>query len=379
MIIANKEKIFNSLLASVNKCDICPRMCNRKKVLSDLNGNINSKVVFIAEAPGRLGAECTGIPLYGDITGNNFETLLSNIGWNRDEVFITNAILCNPQDENGNNATPTKEEICNCSYYLNMILELIEPEVIVTLGAKALEALNNIENHKYTLKQNVATLVSWRGTKIFPMYHMSPRAAIHRSLTQQRTDFIALSHEVSPQTGLKKNQGKNNQNKNFDTSKQAKLSAMAEYIVYYLRDLSFFKLTKLLYLIDFKHLDKFQTTISNSIYLRMQEGPWIPYLKNVIQESKNIKTIQQNGKPALIYSSDNSYFNLTDKEIDFINELLDELKDATDSEIKTKVYLTKPMKYILRKEKKGEMMLKTPVLYKNKTVEELNSTLKNDE
>lgn len=372
MIISSKEKFFDSLLSSVNECDICPRMCNRKKVLSNLNGNINSKVVFIAEAPGRLGAECTGIPLYGDATGNNFETLLSNIGWNREDVFITNAILCNPQDENGNNATPTKDEICNCSYYLNMVLELIEPEVVVTLGAKALEALNNIENHEYTLKDNVATLVPWHGTKIFPMYHMSPRAAIHRSMIQQRTDFIALSHEVSPQKGLKKSASSQTRNATFDSTKQIKLSAMAEYIVYYLKSVSFFKLTKVLYLIDYNHLIKNNTTISNSIYLRMQEGPWIPYLKNIMQESRNIKTIMQGGKPTLVYSSNNSTFNLTKEEIKFINELLDQFRSINDSDIKKRVYMTKPMKYILRKEKSGAMMLKTPVLYKNCTVEDLN-------
>lgn len=372
MISSNKEKIFNLLLNSVNKCDICPRMCNRKKVLSNLNGNINSKVVFIAEAPGRLGAECTGIPLYGDVTGNNFERLLSNIGWTRDDVFITNAILCNPQDEKGNNATPTKEEICNCSYYLNMVLELIEPEVVVTLGAKALEALNNIENHEYTLKDNVATLVSWHGTKIFPMYHMSPRAAIHRSLIQQRTDFIALSHEVSPKTGLKKITNRSNQNNSFDVSKQAKLLAMTEYIVYYLKNVTFFKLTKLLYLIDYNYLIKNSTTISNCIYLRMQEGPWIPYLKNIVQESKNIRSFKNNGKPTLMYSSNNTTFNLSKDEIRFIEEFVEKFKDTTDSDIKKRVYLTKPMKYILRKEKNSAMMLKTPVLYKNCTVEELD-------
>lgn len=372
MITTSKEKIFSLLLNSVNKCDICPRMCDRKKVLSNLNGNINSKVVFIAEAPGRLGAECTGIPLCGDVTGNNFESLLSNIGWSRNDIFITNAILCNPQDENGNNATPTKEEVYNCSYYLDMVLELIEPEVIVTLGAKALEALNHIENHNYTLKDDVATLLPWNGTHIFPMYHMSPRAAIHRSLLQQRTDFIALSHEVSPKTGLKKVLNTNRQRTNFNVTTQVKLSAMAEYIVYHLKEVSFFKLTKLLYLIDYTHLINTHTTMSNSIYLRMQEGPWIPYLKNVIQESNNVVTIKRNGKPVLVYSSNNMTFNLSHGEIAFIDELLKKYENTSDSEIKIKVYMTKPMKYILRKEKNGAMMLKTPVLYKNCTAEELD-------
>ena len=45
----------------------------RRKVFSEANGNIDSKALFIAEAPGRLGADKTGIPLYGDRTGDNFE------------------------------------------------------------------------------------------------------------------------------------------------------------------------------------------------------------------------------------------------------------------------------------------------------------------
>ena len=60
-LISNKNKSleFEKLVSSINSCKKCQRMCNRKKVLSYENGNINSKVMFIAEAPGRLGAEQT--------------------------------------------------------------------------------------------------------------------------------------------------------------------------------------------------------------------------------------------------------------------------------------------------------------------------------
>lgn len=369
----DKSDYFNSLLSSVAKCNICQRMCNRKKVLSFLNGNISSKVVFIAEAPGRLGAECTGIPLYGDVTGNNFETLLANIGWSRDDIFITNAILCNPQDDNGNNATPTHEEISNCSYYLEMIIELIKPEVIVTLGGRALEALNNIETHNYELKNDVATLVPWHGIKLFPMYHMSPRAAIHRSLTQQRADFITLSHEVSPKTGIKK-QEENKYKPLKDVSRlQSRIASMVDYIVFKVRRISFFKLTKLLYLIDYNYLNFYNHTMSNCIYLRMQEGPWIPYLKNIVYENENIYTTMTNRQPILRYSSFDEPLNLSENEKDFIDKYVELYKDVTESAIKTAVYMTAPMKYILRQENAGRNMLKTPVIYKNLTIVELDN------
>ena len=142
---------FEDLIQSVQHCDLCDRLACRNKILSEANGNIKSKVLFIAEAPGRLGADRTGIPLFGDCTGNNFEAFLSSIGWNRENVFITNAVLCNPRQENGNNATPTNEEVENCSVYLEMAISLVDPDVIVPLGLTALSALNMIRPHNITV------------------------------------------------------------------------------------------------------------------------------------------------------------------------------------------------------------------------------------
>lgn len=159
----SKEDRFKDLVESVQHCDICPRLCARRKVLSSANGSLDSKVLFVAEAPGRLGADRTGVPLCGDRTGDNFELLLANIGWRRQDVFITNAVLCNPKQENGNNATPTAEEIGNCSAYLEMVIALVSPDVVVTLGATALTALDLLMPHGIELRQGVAQLVPWRG------------------------------------------------------------------------------------------------------------------------------------------------------------------------------------------------------------------------
>ncbi|MDA0690814.1 MAG: hypothetical protein O3A78_07680 [Nitrospinae bacterium] len=69
--------------------------------------------------------------------------LLDHIGWSRDAVFFTNAALCNPL-QNGNNRRPTAGEIRNCSSYLESVLEIIQPEIVVTLGAVGLEAINRL-------------------------------------------------------------------------------------------------------------------------------------------------------------------------------------------------------------------------------------------
>ena len=201
----NKQEIdFNDLISEVKNCNLCPRMCNRTKVLSEKNGNITSKIMFIAEAPGRHGADCTGIPLHGDITGKNFEELLQGIKWKREDVFITNAVLCNPRDDEGNNAQPEPEEIENCNDYLKRTIELVNPDVIVTLGEKALNALSYITDHSVILSKSVAQKLSWNNRVLFPLYHPSPIVInCKRNFKKQKSDYKKLSLIVDPLTGIK--------------------------------------------------------------------------------------------------------------------------------------------------------------------------------
>lgn len=376
--IIDKSYNFNMLLNSVQNCTLCYRMCNRKKVLSYLNGSLNSKVLFIAEAPGRLGAECTGIPLLGDKTGDNFEMLLNNIGWKREDIFITNSILCNPQDENGNNSTPTIGEIKNCSNYLQMTINLINPDVIVTLGVKALDSLKHLYSHNFKLKDEVGKCLEWEHRKLVPLYHMGPRALIHRSIIKQRGDFITLSHIVDPITGLKRNKIKTTSNREFSTIQNNIFSELIEYIIKKFKEISMFKLTKIMYLADYNSYLKCGSTISNFTYLRMQEGPWIPVLKDITKklEDKNINVEFNKGKPYFICYKDSDYnlnIGLNNEKMCILNEIIEKYANSTDGTIKIAAYRTEPMKYILEQESKGRKMLKVPVIYNNKLVMELDN------
>jgi len=192
MLYLNKRRKFEMLVENANRCNLCARMCGRKKVLSGKNGNIDSKIVFIGEAPGRLGADQTGIPFHGDQTGQNFERLIQFAGLIRQQVFITNAVLCNPLDEKGNNSAPNKEEVRNCSLYLSILIDIIEPELIVTLGQCALRSLHIIEEHQIKLSQDIRKPAKWGKYTVVPMYHPGPRAAIFRSIADQKGDFSFL-------------------------------------------------------------------------------------------------------------------------------------------------------------------------------------------
>ncbi|MBO0799709.1 MAG: uracil-DNA glycosylase, partial [Blastocatellia bacterium] len=168
-------------------------MRERKAVLSNLNGSLNPKVMFIAEAPGRNGADRTRIPFHGDSSGENFEELLKSAGLAREEVFITNSVLCSPRKPSGANDKPNRAEIRNCSAFLRRLIEIIDPPVIATLGAVALDSLGLIEEHEYRLRDHAARLLRWRGRLLVPLYHPSPQVIITvRTLEQQKRDFHVL-------------------------------------------------------------------------------------------------------------------------------------------------------------------------------------------
>lgn len=127
-------------------------------MLSDLNGSIDAKILFIGEAPGRQGADRTRVPFSGDQSGRNFDRFLGSINLSRNEIFITSAVLCSPRGPSGANRTPKKSEIENCGSFLVRVLELIDPRVVVTLGSIALAALKRIEYHELSLKDAVGTV-----------------------------------------------------------------------------------------------------------------------------------------------------------------------------------------------------------------------------
>ena len=189
------EARFAALVADAQACRACPRMEGRRRVLTAANGPLTARVLFVAEAPGRLGGDRGGVPLSGDASGRNFLRYLSAAGLRREDVFVTNAALCNPRTERGTNAPPLASEIRACSSFLSRTLDAVQPQVIATLGTKALAALHLISPHSYTLGSHAATAVLWNGRILFPLYHPSPQVVVSptgRSHAAQEADYAAL-------------------------------------------------------------------------------------------------------------------------------------------------------------------------------------------
>jgi len=195
--IETRRTEFSLLIGEASACTKCPEMCERAAVLSELNGSLDARVMFIGEAPGRKGADRTRIPFSGDQSGRNFDRFLASIRLLRADIFITSAALCNPRSTSGANRRPTSAEIRNCSDFLKRTIALVDPQIIVTLGTVALEAIKSVHPHDFTLQQHAAKVHRWHGRTLIPLYHPSPQVLItSRKENAQLRDYRVIARAM---------------------------------------------------------------------------------------------------------------------------------------------------------------------------------------
>lgn len=353
---------FEDLCGRVQSCVLCPRMMNSARILGLSSGSLDAKVMFIGEAPGRLGADATGIPFHGDKAGDNFESLLDFVGISREDIFVTNAVLCNPKDDSGNNSPPSLDEIAHCSGFLKQQIDLINPGIVVTLGANALKATALIDGHALTLRESVRTSNPWYIRHLIPLYHPGQRAMIHRSLANQRSDYQFVADQLK-RLGIKARKVRG--------STKESVAEVIKAILCTEREVSYFALHKLLYLIEWSYMQEIGKRLTGAYFIRQKDGPYctdlhLTKLKNAIPDIQ----IRKNGNRIFVrlaepdlFRGHKQHFQLDSEIGRFVVSKLKDLAEKTDAVLKTRAYLTKPMKDILRKEKdNSNNMYNTPIL-----------------
>ncbi|XDZ65641.1 uracil-DNA glycosylase [Alphaproteobacteria bacterium LSUCC0684] len=112
--------------------------CDLKKTATNMvfaDGNPEAKVMLIGEAPG-ADEDRQGKPFVG-VSGQLLDRMLASIGLDRSQVYITNILLWRPPG----NRTPTTEEIALFLPIIRRHIQLVAPQVLVTLGGSASKAL----------------------------------------------------------------------------------------------------------------------------------------------------------------------------------------------------------------------------------------------
>lgn len=167
---------YVALVERVQACTACPRMEGRRRVLGDANGSLHPRVMLVGTAPGRHGAERTGIPFSGDRSGAALDELLARAKLTRADVFISNAVLCNPQDERGRNDEPTAAELGACREHLRETVALVDPPLVIALGRTAHQALCGLDSAAPApWADALGNPHAWNGRKLAATYHPGPR------------------------------------------------------------------------------------------------------------------------------------------------------------------------------------------------------------
>lgn len=177
----NPESELKQVAEEVSACTRCKLHYSRKNAVPG-EGPVDADILFIGEGPGFHENE-QGRPFVG-AAGKLLDELLSKIGMNRNDVFITNIVKCRPPG----NRDPETEEIEACDSYLERQIQAINPKVIVTLGRYSMARF--LPNVKISVIHGQGMKV--RGRLIVPMYH--PAAGLHqRSLMSAiEEDFLRL-------------------------------------------------------------------------------------------------------------------------------------------------------------------------------------------
>jgi DNA polymerase len=101
-------------------------------------GSPAARIVFVGEAPG-ADEDATGEPFVGRAGQLLTDMIQKGMGLRREDVYICNVIKCRPPE----NRTPATDEIAACRDYLWRQIDIIQPEVIIALGAPAAQTLLN--------------------------------------------------------------------------------------------------------------------------------------------------------------------------------------------------------------------------------------------
>lgn len=159
--LEKRQEKLESLEQKSRGCVECSLSENRNTVVFG-EGNAKAKVMAIGEGPGAREDE-QGLPFVGP-AGELLRGGFKKVGLDENDIYITNTVKCRPPG----NRDPEPEELDACRPYLDRQLELIDPDVILTLGNFALQYCLGEDKR---ISRSRGEVYDWESQKLVPTYH----------------------------------------------------------------------------------------------------------------------------------------------------------------------------------------------------------------
>ena len=141
----DKEKELNELKLQINSINDCSLKDNSKKIVLG-DGNINSPIMLVGEAPG-VEEDNLGLTFLGDV-GDLLRKMLMAINIKKENIYSTYAVNFRPPEDR----KPTSTEIKRYSHFLQKQISIIKPKIIILMGSSAMESLTGL-NSKISIER----------------------------------------------------------------------------------------------------------------------------------------------------------------------------------------------------------------------------------
>ena len=168
VVAASKTDLLTPVRERVRVCTKCAHLaCSRTQTVFGV-GNPDAELMFIGEAPG-ADEDKQGEPFVGR-AGQLLTKIIKAMGSAREDVYIANILKCRPDMPSGSfgNRVPTPLEMQTCRPYLVEQIDIIQPKVLVALGAVAVEGLLGTRGPMRELR---GRWHSYNGTPLMITYH----------------------------------------------------------------------------------------------------------------------------------------------------------------------------------------------------------------
>lgn len=174
---------FEALKKDVLNCHLCELAKTRKNVVFG-EGDLHAKLFFVGEGPGASEDE-TGRPFVGR-AGMLLEKIINNVlGLKRSDVFIANIVKCRPP----NNRVPEPNEAYTCLPYILKQIELINPKLIISLGATSYRYLTEDGTSISKIRGNI---VNFKDKKLIATFHPSYLLRNPSAKREAYEDFLKI-------------------------------------------------------------------------------------------------------------------------------------------------------------------------------------------
>ncbi len=190
-----KVAAFAELRARAMACVKCPNLASSRKNVVFGVGSIGASLMFVGEAPGADEDE-QGEPFVGK-AGQLLTKIIQAMGFQRESVYIANILKCRPDTpgQTSGNRKPTPQEMETCIPYLHEQIDLIQPKVLVALGATAVEGLLGKTVGITKLRGQWQT---YRNIPLMPTFH--PSYLLHNQVLSEKRkvweDMLAVMEKL---------------------------------------------------------------------------------------------------------------------------------------------------------------------------------------